>query len=417
MSQVHPPEPAELISAGRLAGFRRAYFTMTATDALGSGLFKTVSIFFWVRYAHFSVAIVGLGFTLGGISAMLLMLPAGRLGDRFGRRRTAIVINVVAAAAVAVFPLIHQIALFFAAMCLASASEASLEPLRRAYIGAQLPAQARQPFNARNRAVYNGGFGLGAALAGVGLVLGDTRTLAYLVIADAVSFLLAALAMSRLPHDRRTEPDHPDAARRDQGGGHVGTLGALAHPRVFASGAVIGLLALPDEALDIGLPVWIATTHRAPVWLVGGALILNTAFVVAFQVPLARWLQRMSMKRTCYLSSAFLAAAFVLLATTGSLDRAAATATAVCSVLALSCAEICGSVVDWEVSYSHARPGHESEFQAAFSLGTSSHQFVGGVLFADSIAAYGSLGWLVACVAPVLVSFINIYHRTSDLTG
>jgi MFS family permease len=226
MSQVRPPEPAELISAARLAGFRRAYFTMTATDALGSGLFKTVSIFFWVRYAHFSVAIAGLGFTLGGISAML---PAGRLGDRFGQRRTAIVINVVAAAAVAAFPLIHQIGIFFAAMCLATAAESSLEPLRRAYIGAQLPAEQRQPFNARNRAVYNGGFGFGAALAGVGLVLGDTRTLAYLVIGDAASFLLAGLAMSRLPRDRRTGQDDGAASRGR--GGHVGTLGALAHLR------------------------------------------------------------------------------------------------------------------------------------------------------------------------------------------
>jgi predicted small integral membrane protein len=264
--------------------------------------------------------------------------------------------------------------------------------------------------------VYNGAFGLGAALAGVGLVLGDTGTLAYLVIGDAASFLLAGVAMSRLPRDRRTGPGG-GAAGNGRGGRRVGTLGALAHPRVFASGAIIGLLSLPDEALDIGLPVWIATAHRAPVWLVGGALILNTAFVVAFQVPLARRLQRMSMTRNCYLSSALLAASFVLLAWAGSLDRAAATAMALGGVLVLSCAEICGSVVDWEVSYSHARPGRESEFQAAFSLGTTSHQFVGGVLFSDPIAAFGGLGWLVACAAPILVSFINIYHRTSELTG
>ena len=182
------------------------------------------------------------------------------------------------------------------------------------------PSRARRtpPFNARDRAVYNAGFGGGAALAGLGLALGDTRTLLYFVVADAASFLLAALAMSRLPRDRQAQPrdDRPDHAAD---GGYVGTLGALAHPRVFASGAVIGLLALPDEALDIGLPVWIAATHRAPFWLVGGALILNTMFVVGCQVPVARWLDRMSMTTNCYLSAAFLAAGFVLLAITGSL--------------------------------------------------------------------------------------------------
>jgi MFS family permease len=406
-----------LASAPGLYSFRRSFFTMTAIDALGNGLFKTISVFFWIRYAHFSITVVGLGFTLGGLSAMLLMLPAGRIADRFGQRRTAIVLNVAAGAVVATFPLIHDVVLFFVVICLATAAEAAIDPLRRAYVGARLEPGERRPFSARDRAVYNAGFGGGAALAGLGLALGDTRTLLYFVIADAASFLLAALAMSRLPRGRQARPrdDRPDHAADD--GGYVGTLGALAHPRVFASGAVIGLLALPDEALDIGLPVWIAATHRAPFWLVGGALILNTMFVVGCQVPVARWLDRMSMTTNCYLSAAFLAAGFVLLAITGPLGRVAATATAVCSVLLLSCAEICGSVVNWEMSYSHARPRREAEFQAAFSLGSSSHQLVGGVLFSDPIAAFGSLGWLVACVAPVLVASVNSYHRTSGLTG
>ena len=405
-----------LASAPGLSSFRRSFFTMTAIDALGNGLFKTISVFFWIRYAHFSITVVGLGFTLGGLSAMLLMLPAGRIADRFGQRRTAIVLNVAAGAVVATFPLIHHVALFLRGRLRGHRGGGGCRPAAPRVRGHPSRARRTPAFSARDRAVYNAGFGGGAALAGLGLALGDTRTLLYFVIADAASFLLAALAMSRLPRDRQARPpdDRPDHAAD---GGYVGTLGALAHPRVFASGGVIGLLALPDEALDIGLPVWIAATHRAPFWLVGGALILNTMFVVGCQVPVARWLDRMSMTTNCYLSAAFLAAGFVLLAITGPLGRVAATATAVCSVLLLSCAEICGSVVNWEMSYSHARPRREAEFQAAFSLGSSSHQLVGGVLFSDPIAAFGSLGWLVACVAPVLIAGVNSYHRTSGLTG
>jgi MFS family permease len=409
-------QPAELSSAPELAVFRRAYLAMTATDALGSGLFKTVAVFFWVRHAHLSIAIVGLGFTLGGLSGMLLMLPVGRIADRFGQRSTAIVLNVVAAAVLATFPLIHHVAAFFMVMCLAWAAEASLEPLRRAYVGTHLGPGERRSLSARARAAYNGGFAGGAALAGLVLAFGDSRALSYLVFADAASFLLAGLAMARLPRDRRPErEDGP--GQRGAGSRYVGTLDALTHPRVFASGAAVGLLALSDEALDIGLPAWIAATHRAPAWLVGGALILNTVFVVTCQVSMTRRLQRISMNGNCYLSAAFLAAAFVLLAITGPLGSVAAEATALCSVLLLSCAEIFGSVVDWEASYSHARSGRESEFQAAFSLGSSSHQLVGGVLFSDPIAAFGSLGWLVACVAPILVSIVNGYHRTSELIG
>ena len=192
--------------------------------------------------------------------------------------------------------------------------------------------------------------------------------------------------MSRLPRDRQAQPrdDRPDHAAD---GGYVGTLGALAHPRVFASGAVIGLFALPDEALDIGLPVWIAATHREQFWLVGGALILNTMFVVGCQVPVARWLDRMSMTTNCYCGRiprrGFRAARDHWLTgprrgTARPVQRRP------------SCAEICGSVVNWEMSYSQQQR-REAEFQAAFSLGSSSHQLVGGVLFSDPIAAFGSL--------------------------
>jgi len=414
MSQTRPDE---LTSVPRISSFRRGYLAMTATDALGSGLFKTVSVFFWVRDAHFSVTTVGLGFTLAGLSAMLLMLPAGRIADRFGPRRTAIVLNVTAGAVLATFPLIHQVVIFFVVMCLTWGPEASLEPLRRAYVGTHLGPGERRSLNASSRAAYNAGFGVGAALAGLALAFGDTRTLSYLVLADAASFLLAGLLMSRLPRDGRAESPDDGSDHHAPTSRYLGILGVLAHPRVFASGAIVGLLGLSDDALDIGLPVWIAATHRAPAWVISGALILNTGFVVSCQVPMTRRLGRFSTTRICYLSAAFLAAAFALLATTGSLGRLAATAVALCSVLLLSCAEICGSVVDWEASYSHARPGRESELQAAFSLGSGSHQLVGGILFPDPIAAFGSLGWLAACAAPILVSIANSYHRTSNLTG
>jgi MFS family permease len=196
-----------LASTPGLSDFRRSFLTMTAVDALGNGLFKAISVFFWIRYAHFSIAIVGLGFTLGGLSGMLLMLPVGRIADRLGQRRTAIVLNVVAGAVVATFPLVHVVVLFFVVVCLATAAEATIDPLRRAYLGARLAPGERRPFSARDRAVYNAGFGVGAALAGLGLALGDTRTLLYFVIADAASFLLAALpagaATRRSPGARR----------------------------------------------------------------------------------------------------------------------------------------------------------------------------------------------------------------------
>lgn len=396
-------------SAGAVAApprrFALTYLVMTGTDAFGSGLFKTLGVLFWARYAGFSLPTVGLGLAVGGLFAMALLLPLGRLGDRVGHRRLIITLNVAVGALVATFPLVREVALFFAVAAAAAAAEAALGPLRRSYVGRQLSPPVRRRFNARNRATFNAGFGVGAALAGVGLAAGSNRVLVLLVLGNAASFLLAAAAMCLLP------PDRPEPAAEA-----VEVRGVLGHPRLIGSGALVGLLALSEEALEIGVPVWVATTQRVPLAMISVALVVNTVFVVLFQVPLARRLERMPTMRGFQLASCLLFVAFALMALAGLLPRPAAIVVMLVFVLLLSTSEVIAATIDWDVSYRSARAGRESESQAAFSLGTNSHRAVGGVLFGGALAA-GTAGWLVACAAPALVLAAGSYRGVRRLVG
>jgi len=387
--------------------FAATYLTMTATDSFGSGLFKTLAVLFWSRYAHLGLPTVGLGLTVGGLVAMAALLPLGRLGDRVGHRRMVIALNLVVGTVVAGFPLVREPAVFFAVVAVASAAEAALGPLRRSYVGRQLSPPVRRRFNARNRATFNAGFGCGAALAGIGLAAGSNRILVVLVLGNAASFLLAAAAMYLLPPDRA--PDQP-------AGGAADLRGVLGHPRLIGSGALVGLLALSEEALEVGVPVWIATTSRVPVAMISVALVVNTVFVVLFQVPLARRLESLPTLRSFRLAGCLLLLAFALMAPAWLLPQAAAIAVLLVFVLLLSTSEVIAATVDWDISYRTARAGRESESQAAFSLGTNSHRAVGGVLFAGALAA-GPAGWLVAGAAPALVLAATAFRGVRRLTG
>ncbi|HJQ01817.1 MAG TPA: MFS transporter [Jatrophihabitans sp.] len=405
MRQLTAPTSADTKPAPLSRRFVVVYLSMTGTDAFGSGLFKTLAVLFWARYAHFSLPTVGAGLTVGGLCAMVCLLPLGRLGDRLGHRRLIIGLNLVTGATIATFPLVRSVVLFFVVVAVAATVEASLGPLRRSYVGRQLDPAIRPHFNARNRATFNAGFGSGAAVAGLGLAAGSNSALVALVLGDAASFLLAALAMAMLPPDRAFQ--HLP--------GTIELRGALSHPGLLGAGALVGLLALSEEALEIGLPVWIAVSHRVPLVMISLALVANTILVVLFQVPLARRLQRLPTTRSCRLAGGLLIAGFALMAMTGLLPRPAAILVTVLFVLLLTGSEIIAAAIDWEVSYRKSRPGQEAASQAAFSLGTSGHRAVGGLLFARSLAGFGSSGWLIACAAPVLVLAATVHCRGRGL--
>lgn len=406
MTQLIVPARADAKQAGPPSRFVLIYLSMTGTDAFGSGLFKTLGVLFWARYDHFSLPTVGLGLTLGGLCAMAGLIPLGRLGDSFGHRRLIIALNVVTGTTIALFPLVRSVPLFFVVISIAATTEASLGPLRRSYVGRQMDPAIRPHFNARNRATFNAGFGSGAAVAGLGLAWGGSNhALVALVLGNAASFLLAAMAMAMLPTDRAVQ----------HRAGSVDLHGALSNPALIGAGALVGLLALSEEALEVGVPVWIAVSHRVPLVMISAALVTNTVLVVLFQVPLAIRLQRLPTVTSCRLAGGVLIASFALMAVAGVLNRPAAVVVTMLFVLLLTCSEIIASTIDWDVSYRKSRPGQEAASQAAFSLGTGSHRAVGGMLFARSLTGLSSMGWLIACAAPVLVLAASVHCRGREL--
>jgi len=67
---------------------------VSLVDATGTGMFLTVSVLFFTRFAGLAAGSVALGLSLAGLAAMIGAVPLGSLGDRFGYRRVWVLVTV-----------------------------------------------------------------------------------------------------------------------------------------------------------------------------------------------------------------------------------------------------------------------------------------------------------------------------------
>lgn len=278
------PPQSGLVTRGLLPerGPRRTLALATFISTIGSGLFMTGAALFFTRSVGLSVTQVGLGMGVAALVGLAAGVPAGRVADRYGPRETYLAIQCVQAVAMAALVLVRSFGMFVLVISLtqlaSSAGAAARGPLTRGLAGAD-PTKYRSYL----RAVANLAGACGAVMAGV-VVQVDTRG-AYvaLVLANALSFLLCAAVVTRLPH-------LPPLRERDSASGSspAGRWGVLKdRPYVVVTG-LDSVLSLQGHVLVFALPLWIVGHSAAPQWLVGACAVVNTLIVVVFQVRASR---------------------------------------------------------------------------------------------------------------------------------
>ena len=173
------------------AGPLRRYAFVSLVDATGTGMFLTVSVLFFTRFAGLSAGSVALGLSLAGLAAMIGAVPLGSLGDRFGHRRVWVLLTAVQAVVYAAYPFVRTFGEFVALATVASLAEVGGSPLRGAYLSRIAGQEQRVRARAYNQAVSSAGWALGALGAGVALGVGTRAAYVSLVLADAASFAIA----------------------------------------------------------------------------------------------------------------------------------------------------------------------------------------------------------------------------------
>ncbi|NUT12853.1 MAG: MFS transporter [Nonomuraea sp.] len=352
-------------------------------NAIGDGAYLVTSALYFARIVGLSVTEIGLGLTLGWAVGSVAGVPLGHLADRRGPRGVAVLLALTTAVAAGSFVFVRSYALFVLVACLYGTAQTGLSAARQALLAGLIEPARRTVVRAVLQSTLNGGLAVGAALGGVALTV-DTRAGYVAVFAlDALSFLVAASVLLRLPAVRPA-PASP--------GPRLAVLRDRPYALVTLVNAVM-LFYMP--LLSLVVPLWIAQRTSGPTWLVSVLLVLITGSVLLFQVRVAGRVRNLRDA-----ASAVRWAGIVMFAA--------------CAVFALSpygwifliaaaCLQVVGEMLlaagAWEIGFGLAPDDKQGQYQGFFGTGTAVARMLGPAALTALVLDGGTLGWLLLGLA------------------
>ena len=382
-------------------GFLPWLLTAALVDWVGTGMFLAVSTVFFVRVVGLSVPEVGLGLTIAALAAITVILPIGRLADKYGPRGVLIGVELVQGAATAGYLVVHSWWGFLAVSVFVAITQQAAPPLIQALVGelaGTAPRRAR--ILAVHRTVINVGISVGSLLAGVLLGSGLHQAFQLLLTADVVAFIVAAVLLCRLPGRRGTCTRIAPTPWK-----------ALRDTRLLALTAYDALMCLWQPMLNVAFPLWLVTRTHAPVSLVGLLYAVASVCAIALQYPFSvltgtprRALRGYGCAALC------LASASLGFAAAPAHSAGVTVAIFTAAIVILTIGEITQVGSAWTLSFAIAPPDNRSTYLAAFSVGRSLSRAIGPLLMTGVVLALGRSGWIAlaavfaaAALAPAIV--------------
>jgi MFS family permease len=368
------------------AGAPRDLAMAQLANSVGDGAFVVTSALFFTRVVGLSTGEVGLGLTVAWLVGFLTGVPLGNLADRRGARGTAVLLALMTASGVGAFLFVRSFVGFLIAAIVYACSQTGLTAARQALLAGLVQPAERTRIRAFLQSTVNAGLAVGALLGGIALRF-DTEA-AYLTVfaIDALSFLIAAALIRRVPPISITI--------RVKGEPRLAVL----HDRPYAVLALLNatmLLFMPLISL-VG-PLWIVTRTSAPSWAVASLMIVNTLGVTFFQVHIAKRVKdlRTAARSVQYAGFAMLAACGVFATTAAHLSPAITAGILVIAAALLTVGEMKLASGAWEISFGLAPADKQGQYQGFFGTGPAIARMLGPALLTTVILGWGPIGWIV----------------------
>ncbi|MFE0676408.1 MFS transporter [Streptomyces sp. NPDC058867] len=357
-------------------------------DALGSGLYMAVSVVFLTRYLHLGSGEVGLGLGVAGAVSFALLVPTGILADRAGPRRMLLAAHLTRAALLACYPFASSFVSFLLVVSLLAVADRAASPLVQGMFGAAVEPGQRVRAMGMARSLQNLGLALGG-LAAAGALLGDSDGVYLAVVyVNALSFVLAAVLVTRLRAGGAGGSGRPLPWRR--------RLAVFRDRRFTVLTVLNSVVSLHVTVLTVGVPLWVLAHDELPRAVIAWTLVLNTVVVVLFQVRATRGVESAADGgRALRLSGLLLAAGCLALAATGELSTTAAVTVLLLAVAFQAFAEMYQQAGAWAISYDLAPEDRRQVYLAFFSLGNAARNTYGPLVVTFLVVQRGAVGWLL----------------------
>ncbi len=365
----------------------RRFLFVSLVDAIGSGMFSPIAILYLTRIVGLSPGIAGLGLGVAAGVALVATPISGVLGDKRDSRTVAFWSYVVLAVGYVLYAGVRSFWAFVLVASLIELARSLSFTARRMMIFSLAAETSRVELLAYMRSSRNIGFGLGGLLSSAALLSGSRTAYTVLILGNAVSYLYAAGSFRRLPPSPATPP--PEDA--EPGGYRT----VLRNRRFVALSAVSGTLTLNSSILEIGMALWIVRETSAPTWIVGLLFTLNTAIVVALQVPTSRGTESpRGVGRAYGRAGVALAVASALYVLAAHHSIGLAVALLVAATIVLTVAEMFGSAAEWATPTILAPEHLRGRYLAVTRSATGVQDMAGPAIVSVALASGGRAGFL-----------------------
>ncbi|MFG2823183.1 MFS transporter [Kitasatospora sp. NPDC048365] len=385
------------VPAGRLARLipadplRRRLLAIRFAGATGRGVFLSGSVVYFTLHVGLSAGQVGLGLSASGFAGLVSSVLFGMIADRVHKRTLLCALVGLVAVGFGLYSLVSTATEFYVLVVLIAFLDYGTGPTESAIVATLVPDGERVRLNAMMRSVFNIGFSAGIGVAAVAAL--SERLLVLIPIGSAVLLGAAAVLVTRLPAGAPT-----GTARRPR------LFGAVRDLRYLSVVGLSAVLASHISLLMVVLPLWTLTETGVRPFLVPLLLVINTVFVIFFQVRASRGAETVAgAAATGRRAGLWIAAGCAAVSVTAVWhDAVLAAAAVVATVLALSVAEVMQASSAWGLAFGLAPKHAAGEYLGAFDLHVAGQNVAGPVLLSGLVIAQGFWGWMA--VAGLMVA-------------
>ncbi|MFG2407289.1 MFS transporter [Streptomyces brevispora] len=371
-----PPGPVRLLTV------------ITMVMSLGQGLWMAINAIYAVTMVHLTAG--QLGVSLGISAALVLMssIPLGHLADRTGPRSVQMWSFLSLAPLTAGLLFVHGFWSYLLVTSVQGLAYRAANNARKAMIAANVPQKNRAHVMAYIRAALNATMAIGACLSGLVLAWGERIGYQGAVLFTALCFLATGL----LTVKEAPVPPVPASAGA--------AFAVLRDVPFLMFTALDGLLVTHALLLDLVLPLWVIHHTDAPRWMSAVILLINTAFVVAFQTRAARGTGDLRSASWASLQGAgCVAVACLVFSLTSSTGVIAAVGLLVVGALLHALGEIRQAAGSWTITFDLAPDHAQGQYQGTYKMGGDIGKMFAPALFAWLIIDHGTIGWIVLGVS------------------
>ncbi|MEJ8642781.1 MFS transporter [Streptomyces sp. MS1.HAVA.3] len=405
-------EPGLIAQLRRPPGGRDARIMLLAQllDRAGTGVWAAACVLYFTFIVGLDAGQLGLLFGAAGVAGIVGSPLAGHLADRFPVRSLLIGCHLLRIGTLCALLVVTDFDVLPAVVAVTSLGDRAAKTLEMLF-ATRVAGERRSTYQALSRSSANAGYALGAGLAAIGLAVGTRGAYQVLILANALSFLAAAVLVwrTREPRGRGllTAPPGDGAeaeaagAETDAGAGRAGAAGAAgASPwrdRGYLRFVLLDIpMNLDDSILGVGLPLWLVTQTSAPHSLIPAFLVINTVLVVVLQLRVSAKVQgpRQAADAVALYGLTTLVCCVLLATAAGGGVWAASAALLAAAVLATA-AELMRSVSSWELAVSLAPREARASYLGVAGMAQSVQKSAGPLLLTGAVMTAGPAGWLV----------------------